>query len=155
MSVWPGHLATTRIVMLAVLERAAAGANDFSVDECALVTACEFRAAVVGRVLSAHLRLNAKERLCTLSILYGAIGAQRFAQLLHEAHVDLGHLSTVGKRRRIKLLEQDLHKTVDPVDHLLARFAETVNPRSASYARSLHCLVERLRVVVATHPSPQ
>jgi hypothetical protein len=138
--------------MLAILERAAAGASDFSSDERALFTACEFRASVAARVLCAHLRSNAVDRLRTIALVYSAIGAPHFARLLDDAQADLSCLQTSHERQlRLKLLEQQLRESTDSVDRLLAQFAETVNPPGASDTSALHARRQRLRVVLAMH----
>jgi hypothetical protein len=152
MSAWPGHRAITRTRMLAILERAVAGARDLSVDERALFTACEFRASVAARVLCAHLRSNAVEKLRTIALVYAAIGAPHFARLLDDAQADLSCLSTSRERKlRLKLLEHKLRESPDSVDRLLAQFAETVHPPAASDTRALHARRQRLRVVLAMH----
>jgi hypothetical protein len=134
MYVWPGHRPSTRTRMLGILERAAGDAGDLSLAECALFTACEFRACVAARALCAHLRSNAVQRLRTLALVYSSIGATHFARLLDDAQVDLSCLQTSRARQvRLQMLEQHLLVSTDPVDRLLARFAEAVSPPSASH----------------------
>lgn len=152
MSAWPGHRPITRTRMLGILERAVAGRNDFSLDERALCTACEFRASVAARVLCAHLRANAVDRLRSVAVVYSAIGAPHFARLLDNAWADLSSLKTSRERQvRLKLLEQQLRESTDSVDRLLAQFAETVNPPGASDTTVLHARRQRLRAVLSMH----
>jgi hypothetical protein len=152
MSAWPGHRPITRTRMLGILERAVAGRNDFSLDERALCTACEFWASVAAGVLCAHLRTNAVDRLRSAAVVYSAIGASHFARLLDNALADLCYVQTSRERQlRLKLLEQQLRESTDRVDQLLAQFAETVSSPGASEARVLHARRQRLRAVVALH----
>ena len=55
MGTWRGHLPITCEMLLPILERAAAGANDFSRAERILYTTCEFWAAVGMRSIVTHL----------------------------------------------------------------------------------------------------
>jgi hypothetical protein len=122
---WAGHLPTTQRRLLAILQRAAAGAEDFTSQERALVLICEFRAAVVARDLDATWNSNTDENLRATTAVTGAIGLWSVAKALMDARRDLaGSLTPAFRRQRLKALELELLGLKVPVDQIIDQFAQ-------------------------------
>jgi hypothetical protein len=122
---WSGHLPGTRTRLTSILERVMRGHSDFTLQERVFVTACEFWVLAMGRELHELTDPRAVARLRFAAMVYDAIGAAGVAGALHAAHGDLVHLPTrVQRQKRLKLLEERLLLSADPVDTLLARFEE-------------------------------
>ena len=125
---WSGHAAVTRQRLLVILERAASGAEEFSVSERALFTACEFWAAVESRTLKNFLGRDAAEQLRYAAVVYEAIGANDVAQAVEETLESLLLAGTENRRLQcIAQLQERLHSSTDPLDDLIARFAARVH----------------------------
>lgn len=125
MDAWRGHLPITSRMLLRILSKAAAGKNEFSRAERILYTACEFWAATAARSIAAHLGSEAIDNLENAIFAFSRIGAVHVENTLTAFLRDLANPPT--KRRyleRLAALEEDLLKTKDPVDHLIALFAE-------------------------------
>jgi hypothetical protein len=125
MDAWRGHLPITSRMLLRILSKAAAGKNEFSRAERILYTACEFWAATAARSIAAHLGAEVVDNLENAIFAFSRIGAGHVENTLIVFLRDLANPPT--KRRyleRLAALEEDLLKTKDPVDRLIARFAE-------------------------------
>jgi hypothetical protein len=148
MGTWRGHLPITCEMLLPILERAAAGANDFSRAERILYTTCEFWAAVGTRSIVTHLGSEVVDNLQNAILAFSTIGAEHVENALYAVMSDLANERT--KQRRLECLaalEDDLHKTQDPVDHLIARFAEDLKESSAvcvNWLSSVRTVAHRL-----------
>lgn len=124
---WSGHLPVTQQRLLPILQRAAAGAHDFSLLERSLFVICEFWAAAVARDLGTHWRSKADESLHALIALCVAIGLSDVAAALTEARRDLdGPLTPEQRRQRIGALEEQLLKLNAPIDQIIGRFAQAI-----------------------------
>ncbi len=129
MSTWAGHLPITRARLFSILEAAAMGRRDFSLAERALCTTCEFWAAVAARRLGWYLGPPTADRLRLVGTVLEAIGSPETARTLHEARIDLAAALTPRQRRLcVRLLEERLLESPDPMDALIARFASDIGP---------------------------
>jgi hypothetical protein len=127
-SQWNGHALVTRTKLLGTLERAAAGSDDFSISERALYTACEFWAAVESRGLQDYLGTDAGHQLRYASIVYTAIGAHDVALALEQALAALADVGSEQLRLQcIRELQSRLLQSADPIDNLIARFAQRLH----------------------------
>jgi hypothetical protein len=124
-SQWGGHCAVTRWRLLTILERAAGGLQDFSVAERALHMACEFWAAVESQTLQAFLGPTPAKQLRYFAIIYSAIGATEVAREV-EAVAEALRLAGTSSRCAVDIahLQERLRNTIDPLNDLIARFAE-------------------------------
>ena len=128
MDAWRGHLPITCQMLLRILNKAAAGKNEFSRAERILYTTCEFWAATAARSIVTHLGSGVVDNLENAIFAFSTIGAVHVENTLIAFLRDLANPPT--KRRyleRLAALEEDLLKTKDPVDHLIAHFAEHLN----------------------------
>jgi len=127
-SQWNGHALVTRRKLLSILERAAAGSDDFSISERALYTACEFWAAVESRTLQDFLGTTATSQLRYANIVYTAIGAHDIAQALERTLAALADAGNENRRLQcVARLQTRLLESADPVDALIARFAQRLH----------------------------
>lgn len=125
MDSWRGHFPITSEILLPILERAAAGENEFSRAERILYTACEFWAATAARSIVLHLGSEVVDNLQKASFAFSTIGALHVRDTLNAVLSDLANARTKRRYREcLAALEEDLLKTKDPVDQLIARFAE-------------------------------
>jgi hypothetical protein len=122
---WTGHSPITTKVLMSLFERAAVGDYDFSQDERALYLASEFWAATVANELSGHLGADPISRLQGAGLAFLKIGATALSHSIFKGIDELRRASIgtsfdecVGK------MERGLQMTLDPVDLLLAQFAE-------------------------------
>jgi hypothetical protein len=120
---WRGHLPITSVALLAILNRAIAGQTLFSRAERVFYLACEFWAAVNGRELEAHLDLDAADPLHDARLAFSAIGAGRIVAVLRHADIPAGTRAKRGRRQSIAVVEEQLLRTQDSVDVLIAEFA--------------------------------
>jgi hypothetical protein len=120
---WSGHFPITSIALLSVLNRAAAGQEEFSQAERALYVACEFWAALNARELEAHLNLDVADPLHDARFAFSAMGAEHLVNTLLEAVIPPGDLTQDQHRQWIATLEEQLLRVADPVDVLIARSA--------------------------------
>ena len=121
---WVGHQSTTRRALNSIFERALNG-GDFSVAERGLIMACEFWTAANGGILARHLGADATAHLYLVSAVFAAIGARDLAHAIDMACTDLAGLTDKSARRRyIMALESYVLTSDEPVDSLLARFAQ-------------------------------
>jgi hypothetical protein len=114
-------------MLLPILERAAASGNEFSRAERILYTTCEFWAAIAARSIVTHLGSKVLDNLRDAIYAFSAIGAAHVENTLNAVLSDLVNAPT--KRRYLECLaalEDELSKTKDPVDQLIARFAENL-----------------------------
>ena len=129
---WTGHLPTTQRRLLTILQRAAAGVENFTAQERALVLICEFRVAVVARGLDAFWQSKSDESLRAATAVTGAIGLWAVAKALMDARRDLaGPVTPAFRRQRLKALELKLLGLKVPIDQIIGRFAQAV-PRQTS-----------------------
>jgi hypothetical protein len=121
---WRGHSPITHEVLLSILLRAAAGEQDFTRDERILYTACEFWAAIQARSIVTHLGSKAGDNLRNAVVAFSAIGATHVASRLTALHNDLATAPTAERLLQgLSALENELPKTLDPVDRLIALYA--------------------------------
>jgi hypothetical protein len=119
------HWLWLRNWMSTILHNATVGPGEFAVAERALLEACGFRAAAAAHAFSEGDGSSRGFDLRYMGLVYEALGAKHVARLLQEAHRDLSVPMQVGQRRtRLLALETALEDTPDPLDQLLARFAE-------------------------------
>jgi hypothetical protein len=134
---WRGHLPITSEILLTILKRAAARENVFSRAERILYTTCEFWAAIAARSIVIHLGSEALDNLRNAIYAFSAIGAVHVENTLNAVLSDLVNAPT--QRRYLECLaalEDELPKTKDPVDQLIARFAENLKESATGIARS-------------------
>jgi hypothetical protein len=128
---WRGHLPIASAALLSILERAAKGGSQFSPAERALFTACEFWAAAEGRTLVRYLGASAADPLRFVSIVFAAIGASNVARTLFAAVGELRDAPTpLAQLKCLTGLQERLLKTRDPVDKLIAGFANNLRMSS-------------------------
>jgi hypothetical protein len=148
MGTWRGHLPITCEMLLPILERAAAGANDFSRAERILYTTSEFWAAVGTRSIATHLGSEVVDNLRNAIIAFSTIGAEHVENTLNAVISDLTNARTKqGRLECLAALEDNLPKTQDPVDELIAHFAEDLKSSSAvcvNWLSSARTLAHRL-----------
>jgi hypothetical protein len=122
---WQGYLPASSASLLSRFESAAQRRVQFSPAERALFMACEFWTAVSARTLGAHLRASSIDTLRYMSILYSAIGAHGVAS---EIIIAIGEFECASHPQAIQqclaTLQENLLKTHEPVDQLIARLAE-------------------------------
>jgi len=123
MKPWRGHLPITSVVMLSILNRAAARQMEFSRVERVFYLACEFWAAVNARELAAHLDLDAADPLHDARLAFSAIGAERVVKVLRQADMHGGARAKRGRLQCIAATEDELLRISDSVDVLIAQFA--------------------------------
>ena len=121
---WRGHFPVTSVAMMSLLDRLAAGEENFSSAECALFVACEFWSAFNAAELDVYFDLKAEDPTRDTRAALRIVGAVQVADVL-----DLADLGPAGgraaSRRRQRLLELagTLQRIEEPVDLLIARFA--------------------------------
>jgi hypothetical protein len=127
---WRGHFPITHDVLLPILLRAAAGDKDFTRTERILYTACEFWAAIQARSIVTHLGSKSADNLLDAIVAFSAIGATQVARTLNAGYNDMAIAGTAQRRfEGLAALENELSKTLDPVDHLIARYAADMKQR--------------------------
>jgi hypothetical protein len=113
--------------LLVILERAATGDGEFSVDERVLYMACEFWAAVCNQTLPAHLHSDIAQELRRMAIIYGTLGASDLASCLTAgAEFWRRKRPPIARRKYLHNLQKKLLDTSDAVDNLIERFADTI-----------------------------
>jgi hypothetical protein len=124
---WRGHFRIAHEVLLPILLRAAAGDNDFTRAERILYTACEFWAAIQARSIVTHLGSKTADNLLNAIVAFSAIGALHVASTLSAGYNDLAIARTTQRLlEALTALENELSKTLDPVDHLIACYATDI-----------------------------
>lgn len=124
---WQGHLPITTASMRSTLTRAARERLQFSSAERALFTACEFWVAVCSRKLAPHLGVGPLDALRYAGILYTAIRADGVAAAVIVAINELECTSDPQEQHEcLAKLQEQLLRTHDPVDHLIAHLAKTL-----------------------------
>lgn len=134
MDAWRGHLPITSEMLQRLLNRAAAGENDFSRAERILYTTSEFWAATAARSIFMHLGSDVVDNLKDAIFAFSRIGAVHVENTLTAFLRGLADPPTRCRYlERLAALEQDLLKTEDPVDHLIAHFAQDLKEGAAVY----------------------
>jgi hypothetical protein len=134
MDAWRGHLPITSRMLRRILNKAAAGKSQFSCAERILYTTCEFWAAAAARSIVTHLGSEVVDNLEDAIFAFSRIGAGHVENTLIAFLRDLDTPPTKPRYlERLTALEEDLLKTKDPVDHLIARFAEDLQEGIAVY----------------------
>jgi hypothetical protein len=132
---WSGHLPITQRRLVSIMERAEAGAGDFSMAEQSLFVMCEFWAAVVARDLETLWRPSVDGRVEALISICAAIGLSEVAAALTAARRDLmGPLNSAQRRLRIRALEEQVLALNTPIDQLIGGFAQALAPASNARA---------------------
>jgi predicted RecB family endonuclease len=131
----------TSACLLPILRSAVLGDREFSRSERIFYTVCEFRAAIAARALASHLGSDVLDTLQDAVIAFSEIGARGVADTLNRAVSDIAMADTrLERQQRLGTLESELNQTTDPVDQLIARYAEELAqgaPRAqASFARA-------------------
>jgi hypothetical protein len=127
-SQWALQFAVTRERLPMLLGQSSSDAEDFSVSERALYTACGFWSAVEAGTLSQLLGADVAEELRYVSIVYAAIGAVQVSQVLDETLAALNqHGSASRQMRCITLLQKRLRQADDPLIDLVARLTQPVH----------------------------
>jgi len=122
--IWAGHLPITRNQLLHILAKAAAGSGDVSLAERALVTVCEFWAAVQTRQLVAQIGHLHTDHLRCVSIVLAALGDSRGALAIDDAVAKLTQRPARAQRRKcVADLQTRLLENGDYLDVLIAHFA--------------------------------
>jgi hypothetical protein len=135
---WRGHLPITSEMLLPILKRAAASDNAFSRPERILYTTCEFWAAIAGRSIVTHLGSEVLDNLRDAICAFSAIGAVHVENTLNAALSELVNAPTTRRNREcLAALEDELPKTKDPVDQLIARFAQNLKESAADCAAGI------------------
>jgi hypothetical protein len=115
-------------MLLAILERADQGCEDFSLTERVLFTACEFWVAVETGALETFLGATALEQLRCSAFACSAIGATEVAR---EVEAALGALSLArtggGRAQCIATLQKRLRSSAAPTSELIDRYSQRVH----------------------------
>ena len=124
---WQGSLPLASASLLSIVEKAAKGGVQFSLAERALFLACEFWSAISARGVIEHLGAGSIDALRYMSIIYSAIGAHGAARAMVDAIGELeGASHPQSQHKSLASLQVSLLKTQEPVDELIARFAENL-----------------------------
>jgi hypothetical protein len=123
---WQEYLPLSSECLLSTFDRAIQSRAQFSPAERALFVACEFWTAVMARKLVAqHGGPDAVDTLRHMSILFSAIGAHG---VVSELIIAIGEFEGVShpqtQRQCLGKLQDNLLKTREPVDLLIARLAQ-------------------------------
>jgi hypothetical protein len=122
---WQAYLPVSSASLLPTFESAVRRKAQFSPAERALFMACEFWTAVQARTLVAHVGSGAVETLQYMSILYAAFGAHAAAnEMIVAVGESAGAADPQAQRQCIGKLQENLLRTHEPVDLLIARLAE-------------------------------
>jgi hypothetical protein len=119
---WQGHLPITSFALLTLLDRAAAGGNEFSRNERVLFVAAEFWAAVNARELATHVDCEVADPLSDARNAFSVIGAPHLVKILRQC-APRRALSETGRHQGILAVEERLRRVPESVDLLIARFA--------------------------------
>jgi hypothetical protein len=129
---WQGYLPLASASLISTVERAAKGGVQFSLAERALFLACEFWSAISGRRVIEHLGAGSIDALRYMSIIYSAIGAHGVARAMVVAIGELeGASHPQTQHKSLASLQIRLLNIHEPVDELIARFAENLGLGSA------------------------
>jgi hypothetical protein len=124
---WQGSLPLASASLISIVEKAAKGGVQFSLAERALFLACEFWSAISARGVIEHLGAGSIDALRYMSIIYSAIGAHGAARAMVDAIGELeGASHPQSQHKSLASLQVSLLKTQEPVDELIARFAENL-----------------------------
>jgi hypothetical protein len=124
---WQGSLPLASASLISIVEKAAKGGVQFSLAERALFLACEFWSAISARRVIEHLGAGSIDALRYMSIIYSAIGAHGAARAMVDAIGELeGASHPQSQHKSLASLQVSLLKTQEPVDELIARFAENL-----------------------------
>jgi hypothetical protein len=124
---WQGSLPLASASLVSTFEKAAKRGVQFSLAERALFLACEFWSAISARRVIEHLGAGSIDALRYLSIIYSAIGAHGAARAMVDAIGELeGASHPQSQHKSLASLQVSLLKTQEPVDELIARFAENL-----------------------------
>ena len=122
---WTGHLPVTSVALLSILERIASGETLFSRVERGFYVACEIWAAINARDLEALFVSVGTGPLREAHAPFSAIGAQHVANILrNEIFARVAASADTDHRKRLAALEERLRRVPEPVDELIARFAQ-------------------------------
>lgn len=124
---WQGYLPLASASLVSTFERAAKPGVQFSLAERALFLACDFWGAISARRVIEHLGAGSIDALRYMSIIYSAIGAHGVVRAMVVAIGELEGASHPQTRHtHLASLQARLLKTRDPVDELIARFAQNL-----------------------------
>lgn len=124
---WQGSLPLASASLISTFERAVKRGVQFSLAERALFLACEFWSAISRRRVIEHLGAGSIDALRYLSIIYSAIGAHGVVRAMVVAISELEGTSLPQTRYQyLTSLQLRLLTTPDPVDELIARFAQNL-----------------------------
>jgi hypothetical protein len=133
---WQKHLPLASASLLSTFENAGRVGVQFSLAERALFMACEFWTAVSTRRLPAYPGMGSIDALRYMSMIYLSMGAHGVASAVNVAIGELECAARAQDRHQcLATLQERLLKTRDPVDHMIARLAETLGLGSRSAAK--------------------
>jgi hypothetical protein len=134
---WQGSLPLASASLVSTFEKAAKRGVQFSLAERALFLACEFWSAISARRVIEHLGAGSIDALRYLSIIYSAIGAHGVVRAMAVAIEELEGASLPQTRYQyLTSLQLRLLTTPDPVDELIARFAQNLGLASGASSSS-------------------
>jgi hypothetical protein len=133
---WRGVYPITSFVLNALNKKAAAEAgSDLESTERTLLTACEFWAAAARGTLTKHLKPLPLMRLSAAQQAFQEIGAVRVASSLRIAIGELSKPAAAAAADAIiARLDEQLARTEDEVDQLIAQYAAARHPQSSEWA---------------------
>ncbi len=124
---WLGHHAITRTQLMRLLLQAAAGFENFSREERAFCTACNFRATMANGDPVVYAGTGVAESLGEAGIAFEIVGAPQAARRIDRALAAVRSASTAPEVRMIVTqLAADIVATGESLDELLAEFAGTL-----------------------------
>ena len=125
MTEWRGHSERTSAVLERLLTRCAGQAKPrLTRGERVLFTACEFWAAAMTESMRKHLGQAPESQLAAAEQAFIEVGARRVATTLRLARIDLTYANPpIAPAKIAGTIEEALATTEDPVDDLLAIFA--------------------------------
>ena len=127
---WEGHNPTTSAVLLDVMTTATTGSAKVSRSDRVLFTACEFWASARNHTLFEQLSDDAVPQLVGAEAAFIAIGLTEAARIVNHGRRALAQLDRPGSLRDVaKIIEKSLAEIAEPVDQMIAEFA---NAQSSS-----------------------
>ena len=123
---WEGHKPATSALLLDVITTAATGSAKVSRADRVLFTACEFWASARNGSLLSQLSDDPVTQLRAAEAAFTVIGLRKAAGIVQRARMDMMKTSPpVSLQDVTNILERELAILDEPVDQMIADFADT------------------------------
>jgi hypothetical protein len=124
---WGGHLHATRVALAMAFEHAAKGNGTLSPNERILTRVCEMRSALACGEWLARFKANGLRELGAARFALNEVGAMSVAAHISDTMAALRRTHLVRRRQMLLTkLERDLTEAGPALDHLIARFAQSL-----------------------------